>query len=198
MKRIFSVLCLLAIVGCLAGPALAEKEISMGLRGGYQCFLGEQNVYAGTAKSTIARASDVDADGFSVGVVFNFPLTENVYIAPSIDYGSEKGIETIPVMVNLKYYWRADKKFRPYLGAGMGALMWDACHENISADGVEFAVNALGGMDYKCGERFAVFAEADYIFTDSGRYEVERETYIDRYSYDFSNVGIQAGLAVRF
>jgi len=125
----------------------------------------------------------------------------------------------VPVTLGIKHYLtspgRAIGRFAwipnrvtPYIGAGAGAVYYkfrqggdfinfqtsDVFSSILESDGWTYAMNALGGVDYSLGPRFALTAEARYMYAKAGL----SQDFVGFERLDLSGLSTTVGLAIRY
>jgi outer membrane protein len=168
MKKSILVACLVSTLLCLAvGPVSAENAGKLGVTARLG-FLVPADSDLGISKI------ETDA-GFNYGGGLIYLINQN--FAAEIDvthteFGSSRtdgrdmgDFEVTNVSLGGQYRFELDnKKFTPYVGAGLDILMSDYDHPNghLDVDTV-LGVHASGGIDYFVTPRFALNAEGKAV-----------------------------------
>ncbi len=127
----------------------------------------------------LAYGSEIENMG--IGVNAEFPILENLTIAPSFIYYLPKEefgvkINWLELNANANYYFVANEGISVY---GMGGLNYSSVKvsydnnylfgSNYSATDGRIGLNLGGGINFNIGSRFVPFATVKYVVIDDGQ-----------------------------
>lgn len=80
-------------------------------------------------------------------------------------------VQLLPPHLNLQYHFRPDKKFSPYLGAGIGYVFFFDEKDGSSINSINYknsvSWSLQAGMDYKLNDRWSLNVDLKKVFVDT-------------------------------
>ncbi|HEX4965590.1 MAG TPA: outer membrane beta-barrel protein [Thermoanaerobaculia bacterium] len=183
MKKTVSVLCGMAVLALLAGPA---KAADFGLFGSYWDTKDADQGYGGGVKFDFARFIELRASYFN-DVTSNNPLP----------HAGDFKVHVTPLEAGLVFKFAPGERFTPYLGGGGGYYLLDTNRGNIDNETGWYAV---AGADIKTDHGAGIMLEAIYRSMDTTVRDRSNgsTTFDDRVDLQLRGFGANVGVVWSF
>jgi outer membrane protein with beta-barrel domain len=182
MRKILTILCALAAVTLLAGPA---KAADVGVFGSYWDTKDADQGYGGGVKVDFARYLELRASYFP-------DVTSNNPVPGRGDFK----LRVVPLEGGLVYKFAPNDRFTPYLGGGASYLLLDTNRGNIDN---ELGWYGVAGADIKTDHGVGLMLEAIYRSVDSTIRDRGLDTTVDeRVDLQLRGFGANVGLVWSF
>ncbi|MEA2604746.1 MAG: hypothetical protein QOF89_5738 [Acidobacteriota bacterium] len=182
MKKTLSILCAMAALALLAGPA---KAADLGVFGTYWDTRDADQGYGVGGKVDFARFLELRASYFS-------DVTSNNPVPGRGDFK----LRVVPLEAGLVYKFAPNERFTPYVGGGASYLLLDTNRGNIDN---ELGWYGVVGADVKTDHGFGVMVEGTYRSVDSTIRDSGTDTTVDtRVDLQLRGFGANVGLVWSF
>ena len=154
---------LLLVGAVLTSMVSFSQEVDFGFQAGYINMEGKSSSSIGNVSASGSSS------GYFLGMLADFPVSENLHIRPSVNYANadETNILFVPILAQ---YYIQDSGFYFHAGPQATFLL-----DNVSLGGVDilktFGLDLALGIGYEIDENF--FLEAKYSFELTNRYTKE-------------------------
>ena len=152
------------------------------------------------AGGSVGYLDDMDTEMYTLHVGAEYKCTDSAashaiffeagYANPSNSWNDDDAkfradIDVIPLTLNYKYEAQLVGNLNWFIGAGAGAIIFDADsdHNDLDFSNTEFLAQAFGGLVYNFSDSFELFGGARYMYVTDDNLD-NLDVYGDDWFYD--------------